>query len=64
MMIEMLDLCEGKQISSLNVSSEGNTDIEFSNMIQNYKSSFKSITDVSGKEKSGKTMPRKNTIPV
>jgi len=59
MMIEMLDLCEGRQISRLNVSSEGNTDIEFSNMIQNYKSSFKSITDVSSKEKSGTSMPHK-----
>ena len=58
MMIEMLYLCKGKQISSLNVSSEGNMDKEFSSMIQNYKSSFKSITDVSVKEKN-RYMPHK-----
>ena len=59
MMIEMLDLCKGKQIPSLNVSSEGNMDKEFSSMIRNYKSSFKLITDVSVKEKSDTTMPHK-----
>ena len=59
MMIQMLDLCEGKPISNINVSSEGEVDEQFSSILRNYKMSFKSFTDISMKDKSDTTMPAK-----
>ena len=59
MMIQMLDLCDGKTVSHLNESSQQNMDDQFDSILRNYKSSFKSFTDVSKKDKSETTMPKK-----
>ena len=59
MMIQMLDLCDGKTVSNINVYSEANVDEQFSSILRNYKSSFKSFTEVSTKDKSYTKMPGK-----
>ena len=58
-MLEMLEVCEGKKTSDLNIVSASNSDEQFSNIIRNYQSSFKSVTDVRNRNNHQISLPQK-----
>ena len=47
LMLQMLDICDGKIPSTISTNLDNNLDHHFERIVHNYKTSFKSVTDVS-----------------
>ena len=47
LMLQMLDICDGKIPSTISINMDNNLDHHFERIVHNYKTSFKSVTDVS-----------------